>query len=177
VLVSGGGGYEIAGQERWVWFFDRRTRGPLTAALISGGVTGIISINALVFIGLMVAGQPLGPIGLLFGELAVVALGVGICVGSLRLRAGRRDAPRAELRPLAIVDRRYQMLLDGRLQAIAPVPQVWAQRVMQISSSAPALALCPPRGQRIVVFRGAIVGGGLEPARRVLRELGFRGEG
>ncbi len=65
------------------------------------------------------------------------------------------------------------MLLDADARLLAPIAQVRGGRALLIGSSAPAVALWPPRRGRIDVFRGSIIGGGIEPALRALAEYGF----
>lgn len=176
-VLAEGAGFEIVATGDRVWFFDRRTRGPMIAASVSGGVAAIATINAVLLTTSRLAGGgldgPWGAIAIVLIMLIIAVLAGSICRFSLQLRRRRLERPHAELRPLAIVDRTTGMLLDGDGRTIAPVHQVRAGRAMLISSSAPSVALRPPRGGRIDVFRGTLIGGGIDGALRVLAELGF----
>ncbi|KIG14450.1 hypothetical protein DB30_06793 [Enhygromyxa salina] len=173
-IIAANAGFEIVEVEGRVWFFDRRTRGPGIAAAVSGGVAGITLINAFVMALGALSGANLG--GSWWGALAlggVAALAGGVCRAALALRQRRLGCKRADLRPIAMVDRAGGTVLDARGTAIAPVAQVRAGRGMLIGSSAPALFLRPPGGGRIEVFRGSLFGGGIERAQVALAKLGF----
>lgn len=167
-------GFEIVAVGERVWFFDRRIRGPTLAAAISGGAGAIALINALLLTVAWLTGGELADSWEAAAIVFVIALlGVGVCRATLGLRQRRLARPRAELRPLAMVDRATGMLLDADGRSIAPVASVRGARGLLIGSSAPAVFLQPPGAARIEVFRGTLVGGGLERVLDVLAELGF----
>lgn len=167
-------GFEIVEAGGRVWFFDRRTRGPILAAAVSGGVGGIALINTILLTVAWLTGAELAPSWHAPAIVFVLAvLGFVICSLSLKLRRRRAERPRVELRPLAIVDRTTGMLLDADGRSLAPVAQVRGRRAMLIGSSAPAVIIQPPGAGRIEVFRGTLIGGGIDPALAVLAQLGF----
>jgi hypothetical protein len=173
-VLAEGAGFEIVAVGDRVWFFHRRTWGPTIAASVSGGVAAIATINVVLLTTSRLAGGGLdAPWAAIAIVLLVAVLGGSICWFSLKLRRRRLERPHAELRPLAIVDRTTGMLLDGDGLTIAPVTHVRAGRAMMISSTAPSVALRPPRGPRIEVCRGTLIGGGIDGVLRVLAELGF----
>jgi hypothetical protein len=167
-------GFEIVEVDDRVWFFDRDIRAPTVAAAVSGGVGAIALVNAML---LTVATLTGGELGGSWIAVAIVAgvglLGLGVCSLSLKLRRRRVERPRAELCPLAIVDREAGMLLDAAGREIAPVAQVRGARGLLIGSSAPAVFLTPPKRSRIEVYRGTLIGGGIDDALRILADLGF----
>lgn len=172
-VLASSAGYEIVATPGWAWVYDRRTRGPAIAAAVSGGITFIVGMNALIFVILALAGQPIAPWPVLAVELGLAALAGGICRAALKLRRDRSEAPREQLSPLVQLDRHHGMVLDGRGQALAPAAQVQAYRAMRIDSSAPSLMIRFPDNRRMEVARGSLFGGGLESAKGALRELGF----
>ena len=167
-------GYELVASDEWLWCFDRRTYGPGIAAAVSGGVAGIVGINALVFLLAALGGSPLGPWPIIVVESALVLIAAAVCSFSLRLRQRRFAQPRAELRPLLQVDRRAAMVLDGQGRPLAPLAQAAAGRGMQMGSSAPALFVYLPGRSRLRVFRGSLFGGGIDRARSALGRIGFQ---
>lgn len=175
VLVENAG-FEIVEHDGRVWFFDRRSWGPGVAAAVSGGVAGLVAVNAIVFLAALVAGSPIGPWPVLLVELALAAVAGAVCMFAVQLRSRRLSRPRAELAPLAMVDRRdaQAILLDGSGRPIVPVTEVRAGKALQIGSSAPAVVLRIPGRRVLRVFRGSLFGGGIESALEVLRRLGFR---
>jgi len=126
-------GFEIVEAGDRVWFFDRRTRGPIIAASVSGGLAAIASINALLLTTSLLAGAGLGASWLAVAIVAALAL----------------------------------------LASIARVAQVRATRAMLIGSSAPAVTLRLPGGAGIEVYRGTLIGGGVDHALEALARLGF----
>lgn len=167
-------GFEIVEAGDRVWFFDRRTRGPIIAASVSGGLAAIASINALLLATSLLAGAGLGASWLAVAIVAALALLASlVCAGSLKLLRLRRARPRAELAAIVIVDRSTQTLLDGSARPLAPVAQVRATRAMLIGSSAPAVTLRLPGGAGIEVYRGTLIGGGVDHALEALARLGF----
>jgi hypothetical protein len=168
------GGFEIVATRERAWFFDRRTRNPTLAAAVSGGIAAITLINALLLALSWLTGGELAdswqPAAIVF---AIALLSIGVCSFSLKLRRARVERPRSELRPLAVVDRATGTLLDGEGRTIAPVAQVRGARGLLVGSSAPAVFIQPPEGARIEVFRGTLVGGGIDRALDALVELGF----
>jgi hypothetical protein len=173
-ILAEHGGFEIVATRERAWFFDRRTRGPTLAAAIGGGIGAIASINALLLTVAWLTGGELADSWQAAAIVFVIALlGVGVCSLSLKLRRRRVERPRAELRPLAMVDRATGMLLDADGRSIAPVAQVRGGKGLLIGSSAPAVFIHPPSLARIEVFRGTLVGGGIDRAVEVLAELGF----
>jgi hypothetical protein len=173
-ILAEHGGFEIVATRERAWFFDRRTRGPTLAAAISGGVGAIALVNSMLLTTAWLTGGELAdswhPGAIV---LAIGLLGVGVCSASLKLRRRRVERPRAELRPLAMVDRTTGMLLDADGRNIAPVAQVRGAKGLLVGSSAPAVFIHPPSSRRIEVFRGTLVGGGIDRALEVLAELGF----
>lgn len=173
-ILAEHGGFEIVEVGERVWFFDRNLRRPTIAAAVSGGAGVIALVNAML---LTVATLTGGELGGSWSAVAIVVcvalLGLGICSLSLKLRRRRVERPRTELRPLAMLDRKRGMLLDAEGRDLAPVTQVRGARGMLVGSSAPALFLTPPGRGRIEVFRGTLVGGGIDDVLRILAELGF----
>lgn len=173
-ILAENAGFEIVEVDDRVWFFDRRIRGPTIAAAVSGGVGAIALVNAMLLTTSTLTGGELGGSWLAVAIVFALALaGIGVCSLSLKLRRRRVERPRAELRPLAILDRAAGMLLDADGREIAPVAQVCGGRGMLVGSSAPAVFLKPPERGRIEIYRGSLVGGRLDDVLRVLAELGF----
>lgn len=173
-VIAANAGFEIIEVGGRVWFFDRRTRGPVIAAAVSGGVAGITLINAsLMGLGNLTGGEFGAPWVVLLVLVGIAALAGGICRAALTIRQRRANCPRAGLRPIVMVDPERGMLLDGDGQAIAAITQVRAARGMLIGSSAPALVLKPPGKRRIEVFRGSLFGTGLDSALAAMAGLGF----
>lgn len=173
-VLAENAGFEIVEVGGRVWFFDRRTRGPIIAAAVSGGVAAIALVNTILLTVAQLTGAELGsswPVVVIVAALGL--LGGLVCSLSLKLRRRRAERPRAELRPLAMVDRATGMLLDGDGRSVAPVARVRGRRAMLIGSSAPAVVIQPPGRPRIEVFRGSLVGGGIDRALAALAELGF----
>lgn len=167
-------GFEIVEAGERVWFFDRRTRGPIIAASVSGGLAAIAAINGLLLTTSLVAGGGLGASWLASAIVAALALLAGlVCAGTLKLLRRRRARPRVELAPIVILDRSSGTLLDGSGRTLAPAAQVRATRAMLIGSSAPAVTLRLPGGASIEVFRGTLIGGGVDHALEALARLGF----
>lgn len=173
-VIAANAGFEIVEVGERVWFFDRRTRGPVIAAAVSGGVAGITLINAMMIgLGNLSGGGFGAPWWVVLLLVGIAALAGGICRATLAIRERRASCPRASLRAIVMVDRASGTLLDGGGQAIAATTQVRAARGMLIGSSAPALVLRPPDGRRIEVFRGSLFGTGLDGALAAMAELGF----
>lgn len=173
-VLAAHAGFEIVEVGSQVLFFDRRTRGPIIAAAVSGGVTGIALINlVMITISLLVGGGFPATWSAMASVAIVVTLAIAVLVFSLQLLARRRARPRSGLSMLARLDRSTGMLFDGRGRAVAPVAQVRATRGMLLSSSAPSLVLRPPQGGQIEVFRGTPIGGGIDPVLEVLVQFGF----
>src|SRR5690606_6908311 len=97
-------GFEIVEVGDRVWFFDRRTRGPVLAAAVSGGVAVIALVNAILLAVAQLTGAELGSWPAVVIVAALGLLGALVCSQSLKLRRRRAERPRAELRPLAMVD-------------------------------------------------------------------------
>lgn len=173
-ILAENAGFEWVEVEGRVWFFDRRTRGPTIAAAVSGGVGAIALVNSLLLTVAQLTGGELGTSWWAVLIVSCIALaGLGACKLSLDLRRKRVEQPRAQLRPLAIVDRDLGMLLDGEARELAPIAQVRAGRGLLVGSSAPAVFLLPPHGPRIEVYRGSLLPAALDDVLAVLRDLGF----
>ncbi|NVB36978.1 hypothetical protein G6O69_03995 [Pseudenhygromyxa sp. WMMC2535] len=172
-ILAHNAGFEIVASADRAWCFDRRTRGPGIAAAVSGGLAGVLFVNAAVALVLALGGGAIGPWWLPLLEAGLGVIAGLVCKFSLNLRQARFACERAKLRPLVVVDRHAGLAYDADGQALARTDEIPARKGMLIDSSAPALRLLLPSGKRVEVFRGSLFGGGIEAGLEALRELGF----
>ena len=175
-VLASNAGFEIIEVGSRVWFFDRRTRGLGIAAAVSGGVAALTLINGALLTLMNLTGSSTSaslPWVAVLAAFGIMLVAGTICWATLKLRSQRVSCARAQLHPLAIVDRASGVVLGAERQVIAPVAQVRARRVMLISSSAPSIELRAPDGWHVEVFRGSMFGGGVEAVLSTLTQLGF----
>lgn len=149
---------------------DACTGGLYTAVFVTGLIAGLTGL----------AGTGMFGLGLIRGTglwiLGAVLLGVGAVAGGVlrfawrRLR-GRRDAPVADKRSVAIFDLPAEVLRDGRGRVAGPLTACTVRRKMQWASSSPRLVVIHPGGEW-TLCHGNPFGGGLGTIEDALRRHG-----
>mgnify|MGYP001327182821 CR=1 FL=1 len=170
-VIADNGRFVLAEDGPRLLFLGRRGLIPVVLVFVTGLLTVILGVNAALLIGLGM-GQDDGRVPVGAGLLVAATLLGWACVALVRRRRARREQPLDPATAIVVLDREAGVLRDSVGQVLAPLAQVKLMRRMQLASSARALHVVWPHGDR-VVYRGDPFAGAIDEPIDQIRQRGI----